>query len=169
MSSLNANHHERLYDYHKHNLIYIGDYIKFADSKAGVALGATLIMLGFFGNEAKGNGLSCLSLAEDGILLGLFPLIISCYFFIWRVLWPRYTTDTKLYMSWGGIGSFSNSQAYASHVVDAIKDEDFLHNMAEQNYSLAKVCLKKYENLKYGFVALSLGAIIESISWFFSK
>lgn len=38
---------DRLYDHHKHNLIYIGDYIKFADTKAGVGLGAALVMLGF--------------------------------------------------------------------------------------------------------------------------
>lgn len=168
MSSSNTDHLDRLYDYHKHNLVYIGDYIKFADGKAGVALGATLLMLGFFGKETKDNGFSCLSVSEGGLLFGLFPLIIACYFFIWRVLWPRYTTDTNLYMSWGGIGSFSNSQAYASHV-NAIQEEDFLYKMAEQNYSLANVCLKKYENLKYGFVALTLGAIIESISWFLSK
>jgi hypothetical protein len=159
---------DRLYDYHKHNLVYIGDYIKFADGKAGVALGATLLMLGFFGKEAKDNGISCLSISEAGLLLGLIPLIIACFYFIWRVLWPRYTTDTNLYMSWGGIGSFLNGPTYVSHI-EGVSDIDFLHDMGQQNYSLAEVCIKKYKFLKYGFIWLTIGAIIESISWFFSK
>lgn len=54
MSSTNPNKQEqRLYDYHKYNLVYIGDYIKFADGKAGVALGVTLFMIGFFGKRPK--------------------------------------------------------------------------------------------------------------------
>jgi hypothetical protein len=159
---------DRLYDYHKHNLVYIGEYIKFADGKAGVALGATLLMLGFFGKEAKGNGYNCLSISEVGLLLGLIPLIIACYFFIWRVLWPRYTTDATLYMSWGGIGSFLNSSSYVNHI-EEVPDIDFLRDMGHQNYSLADVCIKKYKCLQNGFIWLTIGAILESISWFFTK
>jgi hypothetical protein len=158
----------RLYDYHKHNLIYISDYIKFADGKAGVALGATLVMLGFFGKEAKYNGIDCLSLFDYSLIIGLFPLLIACYFFVWKVLWPRYVTDTTLYMSWGGIGSFRTNQEY----VDVLSNKDrisFLNDMAEQNYSLSKVCIKKYANLKLGFICLSIGAVMETISWFFTK
>lgn len=168
MNLSNLDEAERLYDYHKHNLVYIGDYIKFADSKAGVALGATLIMLGFFGNEAKNIGFSNLSFANYSLLIGLLPLVAACYFFIWKVLWPRYTTDTTLYMSWGGIGSFPNSQAYVDHIKET-NDIDFIHDMEHQNFDLARVCIKKYQNLKYGFVCLTIGAIIESLSWFFSK
>ncbi|MCK2005495.1 hypothetical protein MZM54_29505 [[Brevibacterium] frigoritolerans] len=164
---------DRLYDYHKHNLVYISDYIKFADGKAGVALGATLIMLGFFGNEAKDIGFSNLSFANYSLLIGLLPLVAASYFFIWKVLWPRYTTDTTLYMSWGGMGSFSNSQAYVDHIegtnIEGTNAAEFLHDMGHQNFDLAKVCIKKYQYLKYGFICLSLGATIESISWFFSK
>lgn len=167
MNLSNVEETERLYDYHKHNLVYIGDYIKFADGKAGVALGATLVMLGFFGKEAKDNGFKCLSIPEFGILLGLVPLVIACYFFIWKVLWPRYTTDTTLYMSWGGIGSFSSNQLYANYI-EQVSNENFIRDMGYQNYSLAQVCIKKYKFLKYGFIYLTIGAIIEVVSWFFS-
>ncbi|MEI5898020.1 hypothetical protein [Bacillus albus] len=159
---------DRLYDHHKHNLVYIGDYIKFADTKAGVGLGAALVMLGFFGNEAKNIKFSSLSFWDYSLLVGLSPLIVTCYFFIWKVLWPRYTTDITLYMSWGGIGSFPNTQAYVSHI-EQVEDAELIHAMGNQNYSLAQVCIKKYLNLKYGFISLTIGAVIETVSWFFSK
>ena len=157
---------DRLYDYHKHNLVYIGDNIKFADTKAGVALGATLLMLGFFGKIAKKNGVIGLSFSEYSLLIGLIPLIFACYFFIWKVLWPNYPTSSSAYMSWGGIGSFDNSKAYLNRI-NPKSDKQIINDMARQNYSLATVCLKKYKNLKLGFISLTTGAIIESISWFF--
>lgn len=169
MSSIDSyKQKERLYDYHKHNLVYIGDYIKFADGKAGVALGATLVMIGFFGKKAKANGFDFLSIWDFSLLIGLVPLIISCYFFVWKVLWPRYTKSTDYYMSWGGIGSFKDSEAYLTHI-EGVSDDKFLEDMVKQNYSLADVCLKKYKNLRYGFIALTLGVIIETLSWFFGS
>lgn len=157
----------RLYDLHKHNLVYISDYIKFADGKAGVALGIAFIMIGFFGNEAKKNGFTCLTFPEAGLFVGLLPLILACYFFIWKVLWPRYKKDPNLYMSWSGIGSFSNSQDYVKKIEEA-SDEELLLEMAHQNYNLAQVCLQKYKYSRYGFIAFTIGAIIESVCWFLS-
>jgi len=168
MSSSNTDNQERMYDYHKHNLVYIGDYVKFADGKAGVALGATLLMLGFFGKIAKINGFSDLSFGEYSLLIGLIPLVAACYFFILKVLWPSYPTTSNAYMSWGGIGSFSDSQEYANHL-DSKSTDQFIKDMTEQNYNIAKVCLNKYKNLKIGFICLTVGAVIEAISWFFIK
>lgn len=71
-------------------------------------------------------------------------------------------------MSWGGIGSFPNTQAYVSHI-EQVEDAELIHAMGNQNYSLAQVCIKKYQNLKYGFISLTIGAVIETVSWFFSK
>ncbi|EMX0192417.1 hypothetical protein AAFX88_003422 [Bacillus cereus] len=158
---------DRLYDYHKHNLVYIGDYIKFADTKAGVALGANLVLLGFFGSEAKKVGFSGLSFAEYSLLIGLAPLLIACFIFVLKVLWPNYTTGTSAYMSWGGIGSFPSSREYLNRL-NPVSDKQFINDMARQNHSLADVCLTKYKNLKLGFIFLTSGTIIETVSWFFS-
>lgn len=168
MDFINKDDRDRLYDYHKHNLSYTGDYIKFADGKAGVALGATLIMIGFFGNQVKENGFRDMSILEYNLLIGLIPLVIASVIFIWLVLWPRYKTKNNDYMSWAGIGSFPDAAAYVNQI-EGITDEQLIHDMGRQNYSLAKVCIKKYKFLKYGFIALSVGAIIESISWLFIK
>lgn len=92
---------DRLYDHHKHNLIYIGDYIKFADTKAGVGLGAALVMLGFFGNEAKNIKFSSLSFWDYSLLVGLSPLIVTCYFYLESPLATLYNRYNFIYvMGW---------------------------------------------------------------------
>lgn len=155
------------FDYHKHNLIYISDYIKFADTKAGVALSLNLLLLGFFGKEAKGNRYNNLSLSDVGLYISLILLFISAFLFIWKILWPRYTTNTDFYMSWGGIGSFSNSNDYIAKI-ESKDSETFIKDMAIQNYDISKVAVKKYFFLKCGFSCLSFGAVLGLISWFFS-
>lgn len=155
------------FDYHKHNLIYISDCIKFADTKAGVALSLNLLLLGFLGKEAKGNGYNNLSLSDVGLYISLILLLISAFLFIWKILWPRYTTNTDFYMSWGGIGSFSNSNDYIAKIES--KDvEIFIKDMAIQNYDISKVAVKKYFFLKCGFFCFSFGTVLGLISWFFS-
>ncbi|WP_214877070.1 Pycsar system effector family protein [Exiguobacterium sp. CH10] len=245
-----------LYDYHKHNLIYISDYIKFADAKAGVALGANLLMLGFYGQQLKKIDFLSLFLRNDvqlmiaipilaiiftllfhffifdfirqqiqkhdfflnslikrpylflvlysivsaitiGInasisssfffnkikyfsisllpdsetiltlllIFGLMLLVVSCYFLLLKVLWPRYVVETDYYMSWGGISGFRNDSEYLKKL-DSVDLNTFVNDMAKQNHSLAQVCAKKYTNLKYGFRYLILGAPITILCWF---
>lgn len=157
---------DRLYDYHKHNLVYISDYIKFADGKAGIALGATLVMLGFFGRQVKKNGFTDLTFAEYSLILGLLLLVGAIYVFMLKVLWPKYPSDTTAYMSWGGIGAFPNSSEYTNRI-NSLSNEQFINSLADQNYSIARVCLGKYQNLKYGFILMTVGAVIECVSWIF--
>jgi len=154
------------YDYHKHNLVYISDYIKFADTKTGVALSLNLLLLGFLGAESKGRGITNLSILDVGMYLSLIILLTSVFFFI-LILWPRFSKNTDLYMSWGGIGSFSNSKDYIERL-DSKSKEAFLKDLAIQNYELSKVAIKKYFYLKLGFTCLTVGAVMGLISWFFS-
>lgn len=154
---------EQLFDYHKHNLSYISDNIKFADTKAGVALGIALVMIGFFGSETKDNGLNDISIQQVGLISGLILLIIAISCLILGVLWPRYSTNTDFYLSWSGIGSFNNADEY----LEKINQTNFINDMARQNYDLAYVCLKKYKRLKCGIIFLTVGAILVNFSWFF--
>lgn len=158
--------HSLLYDYHKHNLNYLNEYIKLADTKAGVALSANLLILGFFGNEARKLDICWNSLQNVGLHVGVLLLLPSLYFFIWKVIWPRYSTNQNQYLSWGGIGSFSNSTKYSQKLYD-VGEKKLIEDMGKQNYEIAKVCIKKYKNLKIGFSTMSIGAFIVSLSWFF--
>lgn len=161
---------QQSYDYHKHNLVYIGDYIKFADAKAGVALSLNLVLLGFLGGKTKGIGYKNLSLIDLGMYLSLLFLLISAYMFIWKILWPRYPKSTEYYMSWGGIATFSTKDDYLDRLKLKFENEDeFLKDMAIQNYDLARVATQKYFFLKVGFVLLTMGGLLGVTSNFFGN
>lgn len=155
-----------LVEYHKHNLVYIGDYIKFADAKAGVAISANLIALGFFGNIIKDNNYSVTSLSEIYLIIGVL-ILASASFIFGKVLWPRYLLDKEYYMSWGGIAAFGNSEEYINQI-HGQSNQEFLKSMAEQNRALALVCAKKYEYLRIGFELLAIGITLSSLSWLFA-
>lgn len=155
-----------LVEYHKHNLVYIGDYIKFADAKAGVAISANLIALGFFGNKIKENNYVITSLSEIYLLIGVL-ILASASFIFGKVLWPRYLLDKEYYMSWGGIAAFRDSEEYINQI-HSQSYQDFSKGMAEQNRALALICARKYENLRIGFELLAIGITLSSLSWFFS-
>lgn len=159
---------DRLYDYHKHNLVYIGDYIKFADQKAGVAITINIALIGFYVHYLKGANLEENILAKVFLILGIIGLLLSIITLLFKVLWPRYSSDKNLYMSWGGISAFDKAQDYSS-VFSSINEEDFIKDMETQNYEVAKVCMKKYKYLKLGFIFLSIGTLVSSIAWFFDK
>lgn len=158
---------KQLYDYNKYNSNYISDYIKFADAKAGVALSLNLLLIGFFGKFSKDVGFNNLSVSDVGLYLSLISLLISAYFLIYKILWPRYLKGTDYYTSWAGIGSFSNCHDYVERLTSKNQD-DFIKDLAIQNYELSKVALAKYFNLKVSLIFLSTGTLIGLLSWFFS-
>lgn len=157
---------QKMYDYHKHNLVYIGDYIKLADTKASIALSLNLLLIGFLGKESKNIGFDSLSIGDVGIYISLIFLLISAFFFIFKILWPRYSKSTDYYMSWGGIGSFSNKKDYLDRL-GSKSVEEFIEDMAIQNYELSKVAVAKYFYLRISFTFLSIGTLIGLLSWIF--
>lgn len=159
---------ERLFDYHKHNLVYIGDYIKFADQKAGVAITLNIALIGFFFNYIRKANFEEHIVAKVFLIIGIVTLVLSILCFLFKVLWPRYNEDPNQYMSWGGIASFPDAQNYAASF-SSRNEEDFIKDMAEQNYFLADVCLKKYKFLRLGFILFSLGTVLATFSWIFDK
>ena len=163
---------EKHYDHLKHNYTYIGDNIKLADTKATVALGANTVILGFLGKETKKilNSENIFNhdftLTETLMLCSIFSLMVSIYFFVWKVLWPRYSKDdNEDYLSWSGIANFKDSQSYTKHLKKSIQNIE--SDMASQVYHLAIVSLEKYKNLKYGFTFLTIGTLIGGVCWFF--
>ncbi|RNF38874.1 Pycsar system effector family protein [Planococcus salinus] len=157
---------ERLYDYHKHNLVYIGDYIKFADTKAGVAISANLILLGFFGNIVRENNYTETSLSEFFLIIGVLFLALASFFF-GIVVWPRYSINKEYCMSWAGITAFENDEEYTT-LIHNQTNEEFLEGMAKQNRALANICVKKYKYLRTGLIIFMIGIIISLLSWVFS-
>jgi hypothetical protein len=161
------------FEYHKHTSVYISDYIKFADTKAGVAISVTglLIAFSFITLKNKVSGKSIYTLLTDWSfypqLLSILLLAYGLKYLLFTI-WPRYLVDKNIYHSWGGIGAFSKSSEYIEFLDEKIQDKNqFLNEFAEQNHALAVVCVKKYSNLKPGFFWIALGAIIGGVGWFF--
>lgn len=69
----------------------------------------------------------------------------------------------------GGIGDFSTALEYNAFLDTKFEDKKrFLHDLAEQNHALARICTKKYSNLKPGFFWIVVGVLVGGIGWFFS-
>ncbi|MEM5008348.1 Pycsar system effector family protein [Priestia megaterium] len=157
-----------LFDYHKHNLVYIGEYIKFADQKAGVAITLNIALVGFFFNYIRGATMSEHVVAKVFLIIGVLTLLVSTLILLFKVLWPRYTTDVSQYMSWGGIASFNSSQDYSAEI-SSKTNAQFLDDMAQQNYFLGVVCLKKYKSLQLGLLLFAIGTGVSGLAWLFDK
>lgn len=159
---------EKIFDYNKHNLIYISEYIKLADQKASILLTINIALIGFFFNYLKTEGFNENVIFKSFIISGLFLLITSSYIILIKIIWPRYNSNTNEYMSWGGIASFEDGHYYTRKLINRESDQ-FITDMAEQNYALAKICKTKYKFLKISMWFFSIGIFVVGISWFADK
>lgn len=164
---------DKQYDYHKQTSVYISDYIKFADAKAGAALTVVIVVLSFFikdlhEHEWKRNSLASF-FSDWKIYIHVFPLVILGYglVFLLLTIWPRYKTEINSYQSWGGIAAFPSEQDYIIELTTRFQDEDlFLLDMISQNHTLAGICKTKYTKLRYGFIWSSIGIVLYGMIWF---
>ncbi|MEO2212769.1 Pycsar system effector family protein [Paenibacillus amylolyticus] len=154
-------------DYHKHNAVYISDYIKFVDAKAGIAFGLNIALVGLFAKTLKESWtITALKLSDLLLIFSLLSLLISLYFILWKVLWPRYVKNTQFYHSWGGIASFPHIDDYYTHLKQQPEGK-FLKDLAAQNYSLAQVSVKKYQHFERAVIFLTAGGILGVAGWLF--
>ena len=91
------------YDYLKHQSTYISDYIKFADSKAGITLSIVGVLFSFFLVDMK-------TILQQGIIIALQSYPFYLYLIslsvmmlgmvsLGMVIWPRYSINQTLYHS----------------------------------------------------------------------
>lgn len=153
-----------LINYHKHNLNYINEYIKLADTKAALVFGLDLVAVGFFGKIVKKNGFNNLDFPQYIQILGVLFILASIIILGYFVLWPRYPKSNEFFMSWGGIANFPQGIEYANKI-ESLGVDEFNKEMALQNHSIAQVCLKKYTYLKWGFIFTTVGITICIVTW----
>lgn len=159
------------YDYHKHQSVYISDYIKFADAKAGATLGVAGVFFAFFANELKGLWKKGFNESvyhhwpfyAYGISLVVLGIGIL---YLMSTIWPRYKIDKEYYHSWGGIAAFNLADDYKSALKrELMGEEEFLESLAAQNYTLATICKTKYRKLRWAYFFLGCGVIISGATW----
>ncbi|WP_339196682.1 Pycsar system effector family protein [Solibacillus sp. FSL R5-0449] len=159
---------EKLFDYNKHNLVYISEYIKLADQKANILLTINIALIGFFANYLKNANLDENVITKVFLIIGVVILIISASIILIKILWPRYNLNVNEYMSWGGIAAHLDKDSYTAKIKDKEFDT-FLKDMAEQNYALANVCKAKFKYLKMSTWFFSTGILVVGISWLLDK
>lgn len=154
---------EKQFDYHKYQATYISDYIKFADTKAGLTLGVAGVIFAFFikiFKELWKYGFEIEFFRNwnfYGYIISLILLAIGIYHLI-STIWPRYYIDKNLYHSWGGISDFDSEKDYITFMSVKFNDEEsFLKALMAQNYSLAGVCTTKYKKLRIAYYCLGFG------------
>lgn len=159
---------EKLFEYHKSNLIYIGEYIKLADQKASILLTINIALIGFLFNYLKTNDLPENVFCKISLPIGVSILIVTAILIISKIIWPRYVSNKDYYMSWSGVAAYDSSTDYSS-VLKNTEKEKFLDDMAEQNHAIAKVCEKKYFWLKISSFLFCIGTALSGISWLLDK
>lgn len=83
-----------LFDYHKHNLVYIGDNIKFADGKSGILLTVNIALISFIFQMIKNISFPIQN--WHGIVLNLSILIALLFYFILHFnLFQFYCQDSQ--------------------------------------------------------------------------
>ncbi|MGR5988635.1 Pycsar system effector family protein [Bacillus sanguinis] len=133
-----------LFDYHKHNLVYIGDNIKFADGKSGILLTVNIALISFIFQMIKNISFPIQNwhgiVLNLSILIALLFLLYSAFQFV-SVLLPRFPKTREYYMSWGGMASFTLTE-YISKI-SSITHEELLHDMAKTKSRFSKnMCYK---------------------------
>jgi hypothetical protein len=162
------------FDYHKHQSVYISDYIKFADGKAGITLSVVGVLFAFFSVQMKGW------LGKDGSMkpLEVWPLYAYLVFLLGmivgmyclgKVIWPRYKIDRSLYHSWGGIGAFNTGDEYVAELKSKFQNQDnFLNELMKQNWALGDVCKKKYFWIRLAYIILGISIVGAGLTWLLS-
>ncbi|SDL43591.1 hypothetical protein SAMN04487922_13418 [Bacillus toyonensis] len=159
---------EKLFDYNKHNLVYIGEYIKLADQKASIVLTINVALIGFFINYLKEADWNKSPVSKVFLIIGILTLVLSAGYALFKVLWPRYNSNTSEYMSWGGIAAYSNPDDYVNKLRES-EETVFFDDMAKQNLAVAKICAVKYKFLKCSYFAFVTGILISGFAWIFDK
>ncbi|MEK4853865.1 Pycsar system effector family protein [Paenibacillus sp. FSL H7-0756] len=164
---------EKQFDYHKHQSVYISDYIKFADSKAGITLSVVGVVFAFFSLEMKklwDKGIAEAPLGYPFYFYLVFLLgIVAGMYFLGRAIWPRYLIDKSKYHSWGGIAAFDTDDNYVTEMKRKFQNNtNFLEELMKQNHSIATICKKKYFWIRLAYKTLGISVVGASLTWFLS-
>ncbi|UHH25672.1 Pycsar system effector family protein [Halobacterium noricense] len=132
---------------------HLNSYIKLANQKASILLTAQLAFLGIFI-----NGLRQPTLKEDQLLLVVTTLTaisaVIAAFYAARTIYPNTPETTQGLLLWDSIVE-KGLDKYKEEIVSA--DEDaYIDELIEENYQLARVSKKKYQNLRFSIISTGM-------------
>jgi len=145
-----------IYDFLWQVNAYLNEYIQFADAKAGAVVTFFAVVLGLYTGLWPEESKNCCFWL--GVVLSLLPIIAALV-----VITPRLTKGSDQgVIFWGHIVGFEDLDQYAN----AVKSADFIKEITQQNYFLAKIAQLKYRWLKRAMHAtwLALFFLLFSLS-----
>jgi hypothetical protein len=148
-------------DFNKQEMSYLTDFIKFADTKAGVLVGFdSLLVKVAFGNITP-HFLRTFTDFTD--LLGLLILFLAILFAL-LVVFPRTRSKPhEGFIFWENIIQFKTASRYESHL-SSLDENEIDRIAAEQNFHLAVTANRKYRMLKKSFWYSAIGSSLVLLS-----
>ncbi|MHB8217805.1 MAG: Pycsar system effector family protein [Candidatus Sulfotelmatobacter sp.] len=151
------------WDFLQNEAKYLSDYIRFADQKAGFTLTFSLATLGFLFNHQQysdlfqGAALWTRSNPHSALATGL--LVVACTLSLLALVPRLWSHETKGLIFWQEIVTYNTAAEYQSALRQCSR-VDLNNALGQQCYSLAKVCTRKYNLIKFALVAAPIGAAI---------
>jgi hypothetical protein len=138
---------------------YVREYIRNADVKAGVFLAASTAGLGYLLSHGVVHGFSRpdFGLAECASVVAVAGLLSAAVIFL-LVVFPRLKSSSPGLIFFNEIAAQPGAIDYAESTL-ATSGSELARTKLRHLYDLAKVCHRKYELLRAGFWAGSVGGL----------
>ena len=153
-------------DYLYRNEYNIGQWLQFADAKAGgVVIALSIVALDLFRHSSDFVHAHNLHHAFWGwlsLVLFVFAAVATalCVVGVARALFPRVRTSRPSLSFFGVVARFQSAEAYERAVTEK-REVDLIENVATQVWNLACIADDKYRSLRHAY----LGAMLFLISW----
>ena len=157
-------------EFGRNNNNYLNEYIRFADTKAGILLaieGGFLVKLSdnwskILSNISGGKDLTpifSIELQLTLLVIATIIMLLSTIATLWVII-PRLGEKSKRgYIFWENIAEFPSAKKYVEEVFELSKKElDSI--LLEQNYYLARTAKRKYRVLRLAFILGSIAILI---------
>jgi hypothetical protein len=148
----------------KQTIVHLNTYIKVADQKASILLTAQFAFLGFsvtvINDILPATSPEFRMFAALGAVSGL-----AGAFFSGAVVFPRTPKARTGFIFWEHILEFESREKFQDNF-NNLSDEDALHELTKQNYSLAKVAEQKYQYLRYSLFSTAAMVVFAVVAGF---
>jgi hypothetical protein len=136
---------------------YVREYIRNADQKAAYFFAASTAGLGYLlaHHVARGWFDGVLSAPDYASLVAVGGLLVAAGLFL-NVAFPRLRSSSPGLIFFNEIASHPGASDYAQNAL-ATSDSELARTKLRHLYDLAKVCRTKYERLRLGFWAGTVG------------
>jgi hypothetical protein len=158
---------EEEWDFLVNQQLYLSGEIRFADQKAGLTLTFSLASLGFlFGRLEFGSlfqNLVTWTWEHPSGMLSVLLLVSSCVLSLLALMPRLWTQEKKGLVFWREVAALGAAEDYIAEL-RGCNLRDINTALAEQCFSLARICDLKYSLVRFALLTAPIGALIGLMS-----